>query len=490
MPYPNEHAARIVAPGKFQENSFRRKNIAPGIDIIVGRLKGETTTTTQAYRFKKNKFTVAQAKEWLKEHDIKTIEFEKAIEDEEGDTMHSKEKNKKNMDSEFECVQRFDIISMNIPDEDNTDFLTSRFAITDEGFLEGRAIVTNVGVFSYLMPDGSVRRELRMPTEVLKDESLNSLRRKPLTLNHPSINNGLVNVENAEDLMVGFLGDDVRSDPYHVSMPITITKKDAIKEVQNGKRDLSCGYTARVDNRSGIWMGVPYDAIQRDIKYNHVAIVDQARAGDATKIRIDGIEEYGISISEKNDELEVNDMNLKTVKLDGVEYQAEGEVIKALNQITKETEELKKDVDDLKSNSAKIEAERDNYKDQVDKLKEELENKLDEKAIKEAVEKRLKILTAAKKAEIEFKDDHTDIEIQKAVILKVFPKAVLDGKNDEYINARFDGAVEMIEEKPNEDTRKLAVDIDNSGGVNLDSNSAREKMINNMVTYSNRSYDE
>jgi ATP-dependent protease ClpP protease subunit len=78
MPYPNEHAARVREPGDFEEKSFRRKNIETGIDIIIGRLKGKTTTTTQAYRFKKDKFTTDEAKKWLKDHDIKYIKFEAA----------------------------------------------------------------------------------------------------------------------------------------------------------------------------------------------------------------------------------------------------------------------------------------------------------------------------------------------------------------------------------------------------------------------------
>jgi len=80
MPYPNEHAARMKDPSLFQKDSFRRKNITSGIDIIIGRLKGQDTTTTQAYRFDKDKYTAEQARKWLKDHNIKPILFEKAIE--------------------------------------------------------------------------------------------------------------------------------------------------------------------------------------------------------------------------------------------------------------------------------------------------------------------------------------------------------------------------------------------------------------------------
>lgn len=77
-PYPNEHAARVKDPGAFQEGSFRSKALKGGVRIIIGRLKGETTTTTQSYRFAADKYTAAEAKAWLKEHDVKYSAFEAA----------------------------------------------------------------------------------------------------------------------------------------------------------------------------------------------------------------------------------------------------------------------------------------------------------------------------------------------------------------------------------------------------------------------------
>jgi len=78
MPFPNEHSARIRNPGDFVQRSFRRKNIRNGIDIITGWLEGQTTMTTQAYRFKVTVFTAEEAKKWLKDHKINYILFEPA----------------------------------------------------------------------------------------------------------------------------------------------------------------------------------------------------------------------------------------------------------------------------------------------------------------------------------------------------------------------------------------------------------------------------
>lgn len=76
MPYPNEHACRIRDPGEFQKDSFRRitqgtKGKGPRdgkkLDIIIGRLRGKTTTATQAYRYPKDTWTAAQARAHCKE---------------------------------------------------------------------------------------------------------------------------------------------------------------------------------------------------------------------------------------------------------------------------------------------------------------------------------------------------------------------------------------------------------------------------------------
>ncbi len=82
VPYPNEHSARVRDPGGFEADSFRRKEIAPGISMVIGRLNGSTSMTAQAYRFARSKFTPEEARAWLKEHDVKYISFEEASNEE------------------------------------------------------------------------------------------------------------------------------------------------------------------------------------------------------------------------------------------------------------------------------------------------------------------------------------------------------------------------------------------------------------------------
>jgi len=84
FPYPGFHSARIIQPSKFDPDSFRTVRMENGMHIIVGKLKGESSTTAQAYRFPKDKFSEAQCKEWLNNHDIKWIKFEPASGDKNG----------------------------------------------------------------------------------------------------------------------------------------------------------------------------------------------------------------------------------------------------------------------------------------------------------------------------------------------------------------------------------------------------------------------
>lgn len=77
-PFPNEHAARLKDPDQY--DSFARKNNegGEGIDFIYGIKDG--VSELQAIRFDKTRFTVQEAKAWLKSHDFEPIMFEEASE--------------------------------------------------------------------------------------------------------------------------------------------------------------------------------------------------------------------------------------------------------------------------------------------------------------------------------------------------------------------------------------------------------------------------
>jgi len=62
---------RVRDPGDFEEDSFRTIRMGSeeqGIQAVIGRLEGETSTTVQSYVFDKEKWTVEEAQGWVDEH--------------------------------------------------------------------------------------------------------------------------------------------------------------------------------------------------------------------------------------------------------------------------------------------------------------------------------------------------------------------------------------------------------------------------------------
>jgi hypothetical protein len=79
----NFHSARIRDPDDFLDDkkAWATITIKPGVELVTAKLKKDGMSgamTAQAYRFDKDKFTVDQAKKWLKKHKVKTVLFEPA----------------------------------------------------------------------------------------------------------------------------------------------------------------------------------------------------------------------------------------------------------------------------------------------------------------------------------------------------------------------------------------------------------------------------
>lgn len=403
---------------------------------------------------------------------------------------------KKKMDESIPVtVNRID--SINLP-----YYLTKNFERTSEGFLKGRAVITSVGVFTYSDNKGQ-HTELRLPEEVFAPESVQSLKLKPLTNDHPK---EVVTPENIKKYQVGNLGDnpgsevqasyvnwesDKMTDGYHLAVDMMVTDPNAIAEVLNGKQALSCGYSCELEPVSGVWCGVKYDMIQRNIRYNHVAIVDEARAGDAARIRLDSADNNTavlVNITKEDTEMS----NLKKITLDGVEFEAEAPVLVALSKASERADVAEKSVATLTQEKSVLEAERDTLKEKVDGLAKEVEtakdSKLDEAKVDAAVNQKLALIHSAEKAGVEVKVDMAAEEIKKAVIMKVFPAAKLDEKDSAYIQARYDAAVEDMAEADSNDAeaRKNTVDgiqIKDDGEKKdvINADASRERMIKRMT---------
>ncbi|MGE9986205.1 DUF2213 domain-containing protein [Desulfovibrio sp. SGI.169] len=78
---------------------------------------------------------------------------------------------------------------------------------------------------------------------------------------------------------VGAVGKAVWNAPY-IDAPLTVWDGNAIDAIEDGSfRELSCAYRYEPDFTPGQYEGVEYDFIMRNIRGNHVALVEEGRAG-------------------------------------------------------------------------------------------------------------------------------------------------------------------------------------------------------------------
>ena len=306
---------------------------------------------------------------------------------------------------------------------------------TDEGYLIDTPIVGRVGIQLYKNADGTIRRELRPPEEVFNADSLKSFAGKPVTDEHPG---EPVTAKNAKRLSVGTMQGEGRQDGDNVVAPIIVHDGEMIDKIlKGGKRELSLGYKVDLEETPGVWNGQEYDAIQRNIRVNHLAIVPRGRAGNA-RLNLDRHDAVSFNPEEENS---MPTDNLGRIRLDsGLEYQAAPEVIVEVEKLRGDKADLETRVDELHKQLDTIAAERDTLKSQVESA---------DKVRADALEKaraEIKARAELDKVAESFKVDgagKTDREVKELVIKSVRTDADLTGKSDDYVNAAFDLTVSM-----------------------------------------------
>lgn len=434
MPFANFHSARIRQPGGFLRIRQIEEAEGGSIRFIGGPLKTDPkAAVVQAIRFETDKFTVAQARKWLSEHEeFKVIEFEEAKKEDSADGP---------LIGEGE-VLRFDHTS------------AGKVVRTNEGYMMADAVITKAGVFSYRMPDGQVRHELRPPDEVFHADSMKTAEMLPITNDHPYSSGGYVCAKNAKQLAVGYTGQKVRQDAMNLRAPVKITTEEGVKAIEAGQRELSLGYKCRVVREDGVWEGKPYTHKQVRIRYNHLALVQQARAGHDATLRLDGADAVMVIPDTGKEPTTMGDK----VRLDnGIEYDCAPEVAVAFEKLRKDHSELQSTL----ASGTKATDELQGKHDALDAKVKELEKRDDSAEVQKRVKARIALQTAAAKRlpkeTVEKLDTMSDEDIRKAVILAKTPKAELEGKSDEYIQARFDTICDEPEEKRDDGQGRVVV---------------------------------
>lgn len=341
-----------------------------------------------------------------------------------------------------------------------------------EGYVRARAFVTRTGVFPYQLADGRTIWELRHPEDVFKAASLETLKNLLITIEHP---NQMVDVNNAKALSVGNTGESFKVDAPFVETSLSITAKEAIDAIEAGKKELSCGYYCDLIESMGSYDGQEFTHRQVNITYNHLAITDQARLGPELRIALDSA--FGVMV--KNVARTDSQENTMKVKIDGLEYEAAPEVVRALEKANEAVTKEKSRADTAVAAQATAEGQRDSAKADLETLKKGIPQQ-----VADGVKARVALVDSAKKvladAEIAKLDSMTDEEIKKSVILTKQPEAKLEGRDSAYITARFDSVIESLDTDPDAIAKAREASANRNDGSNANqqtADSARQRMI-------------
>lgn len=144
--------------------------------------------------------------------------------------------------------------------------------------------IAKAGVFDYLgreisdeLQDREIYKVCRPWAEL--EKTAKDFEGMPVKLGHEWVE------PEKRDLKVGAISGEVRLEEPYLIADIKIYDKDAIEAI-TGRNivELSPGYTAKYAAESGEYAGEQYDFMQQDIKYNHLAIVENGRSGKEVKI--------------------------------------------------------------------------------------------------------------------------------------------------------------------------------------------------------------
>jgi uncharacterized protein len=313
---------------------------------------------------------------------------------------------------------------------------------TADGYLVAEARSVRTGIQLYAghevgKPEMPVVRVYRPADQVFAADSLQSFTHAPVTMDHPA---EAVTADNWKQLAVGEVSTAAKKDGEWVHLPLILKDAAAIQAVESGKRELSAGYTCELVWGDGAAPdGQAFDAQQSNIKINHLAIVDRARAGSKARIG-DGAKSWGAA-PVTNDQPEKDKiMNLKTVTVDGIPVEVTDQgatVIATLQQRLSDatTKMSTADAAHVAALAAK-DAELAKKDAEIDALKAKV---LDDKALDAKVQARGDLIATANKIVKDVKTDGlSDADIRKAVVVAKLGDTALAGKTEAYIDARFD----------------------------------------------------
>ena len=325
---------------------------------------------------------------------------------------------------------------------------------TNDGYLAAEVRTARTGIQLYSgsemgLMDTELVRVYRPAESVFDKASLASYASKPVTDDHPS---EMVDSNNWTDLAKGFVGNEVARDGEFVRIPLIVTDARTIKQIEDGKKELSAGYISDVEFTPGEveidGKTVAYDAIQRNIRINHVAVVDKARGGKELRIG-DNSQAWGaFPVNLKTHDNKENPMDVKTrtIMVDGISITTTDQGAQVIEKLSKQLADSAAKFDVADAAHKEAIAAKDKELGQKDAKIAELESaKVSDADLDAMVADRAALVgSAAKLVENFDAKGKTNADIRREVVSAKVGDAAVADKSDEYVEARFDALVSTI----------------------------------------------
>lgn len=148
--------------------------------------------------------------------------------------------------------------------------------------------LTKEGVFPYsgaqigLEPPDRIFKVYRPAEELQKPETLKSFELAPFINEHAMLGDYGVPAESKG--VLGVVGQNVKFNAPYLTADIKIFGNKMKDLLERGKNNISAGYSFDLDNTSGNFNGENYDCIQRNIRCNHIALVQEGRCGKDVRV--------------------------------------------------------------------------------------------------------------------------------------------------------------------------------------------------------------
>jgi hypothetical protein len=243
-----------------------------------------------------------------------------------------------------------------------------------------------------LKPD-EIYNVYRPASELSKPATVESLNGIPVLLKHAEDS-----AEAPASNRVGSTGTDAKWEPPYLTNSLHIQDADAIRRINDGTmREISMGYFYTPVLRHGEFEGEPYDVVMTDISCNHVALVEEGRAGHDVSVKDStltlpaggGKEEPKTSSELKQENDDMNEKEkalaeiLEIVAGAGIDPEAFKQKLDAVINIKDDSQATDEDTEESKAFAEGVEYGEEKEKEEPEKLDREHESEGEERYLEE-----------------------------------------------------------------------------------------------------------